>query len=69
MQQILNTGVNFHVHNLVNASGGQANHQIIQRMGRGLRTIDDKEILNYYDFVFKIYDYLEKHSLKRITIL
>jgi superfamily II DNA or RNA helicase len=68
-QQIFNTGINVYVHNLINAAGGQADHQIIQRMGRGLRTASDKEILNYYDFVFEINDYLEKHSKKRMKIL
>ena len=68
-QQIFNTGVNVFVHNLINAAGGQAEHQIIQRMGRGLRTADDKEILNYHDFYFKINEYLEDHSKKRIKIL
>lgn len=68
-QQIFNTGVNVFVHNLINAAGGQADHLIIQRMGRGLRTAEDKEGLNYYDFVFEINDYLEDHSKKRIKIL
>lgn len=68
-QQIFNTGVNVFVHNLINAAGGQADHLIIQRMGRGLRTADDKTRLNYYDFVFEINDYLEGHSNKRIKIL
>ena len=68
-QQIFNTGINVFVHNLINAAGGQADHQIIQRMGRGLRTADDKEILNYYDFVFNINKYLQQHSEKRIKIL
>lgn len=68
-QQIFNTGVNFHVHTIINAAGGQADHQIIQRMGRGLRTASDKTMLNYYDFLFKINDYLEDHSKKRIEIL
>lgn len=68
-QQIFNTGVNVFVHNLINAAGGQADHQIIQRMGRGLRTADDKEGLKYYDFLFRINDYLEDHSKKRIKIL
>lgn len=68
-QQIFNTGINVFVHNLVNAAGGQADHQIIQRMGRGLRTADDKEILNYYDFVFGINKYLQQHSEKRMKIL
>lgn len=68
-QQIFNTGINCFVHNLINAAGGQADHQIIQRMGRGLRTAKDKETLNYFDFLFKINDYLQDHSEKRIKIL
>lgn len=66
---IFNTGVNVFVHNLINAAGGKADHQIIQRMGRGLRTANDKEELNYYDFIFEINDYLKDHSMKRIKIL
>jgi superfamily II DNA or RNA helicase len=68
-QQIFNTGINVYIHNLINAAGGQADHLIIQRMGRGLRRADDKEGLNYYDFVFNINDYLLDHSKKRIRIL
>jgi len=68
-QQIFNTGINVFIHNLINAAGGQADHQIIQRMGRGLRTADDKEELNYYDFLFNINPYLLEHSQKRIKIL
>jgi|688.fasta_scaffold00614_34 superfamily II DNA or RNA helicase len=68
-QQIFNTGVSFFCHNLINAAGGQADHMIVQRMGRGLRTADDKEILNYFDFLFRTNKYLEKHSEKRIKIL
>lgn len=68
-QGIFNTGINVKVHNLVNAAGGQAEHQIIQRLGRGLRKADDKENLNYYDFIFRINDYLENHSKKRVQIL
>lgn len=68
-QQIFNTGINVRCHNLINAAGGQADHQIIQRMGRGLRTAEDKDKLNYFDFLFRINDYLESHSKKRIRIL
>lgn len=68
-QGIFNAGINVHVHNLINAAGGQADHIIIQRMGRGLRTAKDKSILNYYDFLFTINEYLLKHSNKRIKIL
>lgn len=68
-QQIFNTGINVFIHNLINAAGGQADHQIIQRIGRGLRTAKDKDVLNYYDFLFKTNHYLENHSKKRIKIL
>lgn len=68
-QGIFNAGINVFIHNLINAAGGQADHHIIQRMGRGLRTANDKEILNYYDFIFKINQYLEAHSKKRVKIL
>jgi len=68
-QQIFNTGINVFVHSLINAAGGQADHQIIQRMGRGLRTAKDKEELHYYDFIFNINPYLLEHSKKRIKIL
>ena len=68
-QQIFNTGINVHPNNLINAASGQADHMIIQRMGRGLRTAEDKDRLNYFDFVFEINDYLYEHSQKRIDIL
>lgn len=68
-QQIFNTGINCHIHNLINCAGGAAEHMIIQRMGRGLRTAKDKDGLMYYDFIFEINDYLEQHSNKRMKIL
>jgi len=68
-QQIFSVGINFFVHNMINAAGGKAEHDIIQRMGRGLRTAGDKEILNYYDFLFEINPYLDDHSKRRIRIL
>jgi len=68
-QQILNTGINVMTHNVINAAGGQAEHQIIQRMGRGLRTASDKDVLNYFDFIFYNNEYLLNHSRKRIKIL
>ena len=68
-QGIFNAGINVYVNNLINAASGQAEHMIIQRIGRGLRVAKDKEILNYYDFVFHINDYLLDHSRKRIKIL
>jgi len=68
-QQIFNTGINVFLHQLINAAGGQADHQIIQRMGRGLRISSDKEDLKYFDFIFDINPYLLEHSKKRIKIL
>lgn len=68
-QQIFNTGINVFIHNLVNSCGGSADHLIIQRMGRGLRTAKDKDGLKYFDFLFQNNEYLEKHSEKRISIL
>jgi len=68
-QQIFNAGINVKTHNVINAAGGQADHHIIQRVGRGLRTADDKDILNYYDFIFYNNQYLLNHSRKRIKIL
>ncbi len=68
-QQIFNTGINVHPNNLINAASGVAEHMIIQRMGRGLRTADDKDKLNYRDFVFEINPYLLEHSNQRIDIL
>jgi len=66
---IFSVGVNVFVHNFINAAGGKAEHDVIQRMGRGLRPADDKELLHYYDFIFRINQYLESHSNKRIKIL
>lgn len=68
-QQIFSDAINVFIHNFINAAGGKAEHDIIQRMGRGLRTANDKEILTYYDFLFRINNYLEDHSRKRIRIL
>jgi superfamily II DNA or RNA helicase len=67
--QIFNTGIDVYLHNLCNAAGGQADHQIIQRFGRGLRIAEDKSHLRYFDFIFNINDYLYKHSIKRVKIL
>jgi superfamily II DNA or RNA helicase len=66
---IFNTGINVFCHSLINCAGGQAEHQIVQRFGRGLRVADDKTHLKYFDWYFTNNDYLEKHSSKRIDIL
>ena len=66
---IFNAAINVFVHNFINAAGGKAAHDILQRIGRGLRPADDKQLLRYYDFIFRINQYLEGHSLNRISIL
>lgn len=68
-QKIFDAGVNFKAHNVINAAGGKADHQIIQRVGRGLRLASDKDILEYYDFIFYLNGYLLDHSNQRIKIL
>ena len=69
MRHIITAGINVFVHNLINASGGQAEHSIVQQMGRGLRCAKDKEYLDYYDFLFRTNDYLLKHSMNRLKVL
>lgn len=69
MRQIVTAGINVFIHSLINACGGNAEHNIIQQMGRGLRCADDKESLDYYDFLFTTNAYLRDHSLNRIKTL
>ena len=69
MRQIITAGINVKIHDLINAAGGEGAHNIIQLMGRGLRTADDKSLLRYHDFQFLINDYLKKHSDWRIEVL
>jgi superfamily II DNA or RNA helicase len=69
MQQIITAGINVFLHNLINAAGGKAEHSTIQRMGRGLRCAPDKDVLDYYDFLFTTNDYLQDHSFVRIKTL
>jgi superfamily II DNA or RNA helicase len=66
---IFNTGINIRIHSIINAAGGKASHEIIQRIGRGLRPAGDKKELDYYDFIFTINPYLEQHSRERIKVL
>lgn len=68
-QRLISAGINVFIHNMICAMGGKATHDIIQRMGRGLRTAEDKSELTYYDFVFNINDYLFDHSNHRIKVL
>lgn len=69
MKQLITAGINVKIHDLINAAGGEGAHNIIQQMGRGLRTAKDKDILQYHDFLFMINDYLKKHSEWRMQVL
>jgi superfamily II DNA or RNA helicase len=68
-QKLISAGINVFIHNMICAMGGKAQHDVIQRLGRGLRRADDKESLTYYDFIFNINDYLFDHSMSRIKTL
>lgn len=69
MRHIITDGINVKVHDLINAAGGDAAHNLIQQMGRGLRTAKDKVGLRFHDFHFLINDYLRKHSEWRMAVL
>lgn len=69
MKQIITAGINVKIHDLINAAGGEGAHNIIQLMGRGLRTASDKDNLRYHDFMFNNNDYLRKHSEWRVEVL
>ncbi len=69
MKQIITAGINAKIHDLINAAGGDAAHNIIQLMGRGLRKADDKDGLRYHDFFFENNDYLHSHSKWRVEVL
>lgn len=69
MRPIITAGINIMIHDLINAAGGEGAHNVIQQIGRGLRTANDKEILQYHDFHFLINDYLRKHSEWRMDVL
>jgi superfamily II DNA or RNA helicase len=69
MRQIITAGINIKIHDLINAAGGEGAHNVIQLIGRGLRTANDKEKLRYHDFIFKISDYLKDHSEWRKSVL
>lgn len=69
MKQIITAGINVKIHDLINAAGGEAAQNIIQLMGRGLRTASDKDLLRYHDFLFLMNDYLRKHSEWRMEVI
>jgi superfamily II DNA or RNA helicase len=68
-RQIFDTGINFFIHNLIDCTDANSEHLVIQIMGRGLRRCADKQILNFYGFMLKINQHLEKHSNSKVRIL
>lgn len=66
---IFGVGVSFEINCLINSAGGKSFTQLIQRFGRGLRVAEDKDNLQYFDFMFTNNSYLETHSKKRIKTL
>jgi superfamily II DNA or RNA helicase len=69
MKQIITAGINVKIHDLINAAGGEAAQNMIQLLGRGLRTADDKDMLRYHDFHFQNNDYLRKHAEWRMEVI
>lgn len=84
MSSIGYVGVNVYVHHLINAAGqfswtfslpsvshigGKSSLQLIQKIGRGLRRAEDKDVLQYFDFVFQKTKYLAEHSISRMKTL
>ncbi len=70
IRHIITAGIDIFIHNMINASGGDADHNVIQQIGRGLRLKKDNvEMLTYYDFIFKTNKHLFKHSANRIKVL
>lgn len=69
LSSIGSTGIDVHIHHLINAAGGTSPHLTIQSIGRGLRTAHDKEGLTYYDFINHSNYYLESHSKSRMETL
>ena len=67
--RILQTGVDIKIHALINAAGFKSDIMTIQRIGRGLRKADDKDQLDYHDFLFENNHYLKKHSIERLKHL
>lgn len=51
---------------VINAAGMKARSQLIQKIGRGLRILENKTYALYIDFIDKNTCYLEKHSMERL---
>ncbi|EFA77807.1 hypothetical protein PPL_09305 [Heterostelium album PN500] len=64
-------GIDVRIHHLINACGGKDPNMTLQKLGRGLRTADDKQHLDYHDFYFseKVNKILKSHSGSRMSLL
>jgi len=56
------------VHMVINACGGKSELQLIQGIGRGLRTTDTKSEVTIIDFCDASHKYLQAHSLDRLWV-
>ena len=68
-KRIITAGINLKIHDLINAAGGEAAHNVIQLIGRGLRLAGDKDKLRYHDFLFLNNSYLQEDAEWRIKVL
>jgi superfamily II DNA or RNA helicase len=66
---IFGEGVNIpSVATVIMASGNKSHIQILQRIGRGLRKTEDKDVVHVYDFIDACHKYLLKHSDERYKL-
>lgn len=66
---VFGEGVNIpSVATIVMAAGNKSHIQILQRIGRGLRTAEGKDALHVYDFIDAAHKYLLKHSQERYEL-
>jgi len=67
--KVFGTGLDFYIHNLVNAGGGKSEIKVKQLFGRGVRKSGDKQHLLYIDFVHIMNKHLKRHSNARVKHL
>lgn len=66
--QIFDKGVDLPIiENLILAGGGRSPHQIIQRLGRGMRVTHNKSYVYVYDFLDQRNPYVADHTAVRIS--
>src|SRR5574344_276935 len=66
---ILNEGISIdNIRHLIMASGGKAQTQTVQKIGRALRLTPEKKEADFFDFIDEGNRFLSKHSKQRITL-